>query len=102
MLLAIFGFMALALAPLAAPAAAAANACSAEMMGQHQPHHQMPAQHDSQGHAQYCCAGLTSTLPAPAPMSSELRQAKALVVASPITKLNGLSPAAADPPPRAV
>ena len=103
LLLAIVSFLALVLAPLATPAvaAAASNPCTAEMMSQHGEHGQMPANYDQGDHAQLCCAGLASALPAATVMMKKPPVTKPLIAALPVTKLIGIQPAAADPPPRA-
>jgi len=102
-LIALFGFLALALAPLATPAAAAAAArpCSAEMTSEHGDHGQMPADHETKGLADLCCVAMASAIPLPSTATIELPTTKSPLVASPITKLSGIQPTAADPPPRA-
>jgi len=101
-LVALFGFLALALAPLATPATAAiAKPCSAEMTSEHGKHGQMPADHETRGLADLCCAAMASAIPLPSLAMIELPTTKSSLVASPITKLSGIQPAAADPPPRA-
>jgi hypothetical protein len=101
MLLAFFSFLALALAPLATSAAAAPKACSPGMMSEHGTHGQMPAEHAATDHADPCCVGMASALPASNATMVAPMAIKPLVAVSAITKFRGIRPAVADPPPRA-
>jgi hypothetical protein len=103
LLLALFSFLALALAPFATPAAAmtASTPCSAEMDSHHAGHDQMPADHGMKAHADLCCIGLASALPASSATMNEPLVMRPPIVASPVIELSGIQPAATDPPPRA-
>jgi hypothetical protein len=100
LLLALFGFLALALAPFATPAMAASNPCSAEMVSHPDGHRQMPTDHDMKAHADLCCVGLATALPEASANMVVPIASKPLVAVSAITRLSGVQPAAADPPPR--
>jgi DNA-binding transcriptional regulator LsrR (DeoR family) len=101
LLLILFGFLALAIAPFATPATAmaASNSCSAEMVSHDGGHGQMPS--DMKAHADLCCMSVASALPATSETIAAPTEAKSLIDASPVTKLSGIQPAATDPPPRA-
>jgi hypothetical protein len=103
LLLALFSFLALALAPFATPATAMAvsSPCSAEMVSHHGDHGQMPSEHGMKAHADICCIGLASALPVSSVTMTEPPVTKSLIAALPVTELSGIQPAAADPPPRA-
>jgi len=99
-LLAIIGFLALAVAPLATPAVASGS-CSPEMMSQHRHHHPSPAK-GSPDHAPLCCAGLASPLPSLQLSAGEMPPVKIQPVPAPVSRLDGLTPGAVEPPPRTV
>jgi len=99
LLLALFGFLALALAPFATPATAMAvsSPCSAEMVSHHGDHGQIPPDHRMKARADLCCIGLASALLASSATMADPLATKSLIAALP----SGIQPAAADPPPRA-
>jgi len=103
LLLALFSFLALALAPFATPATAmsVSSPCSAEMVSHHGDHGQIPPDHGMKARADLCCIGLAPALLAAGAVIGEPAIGKPMIAASRITKLNGIQPTAADPPPRA-
>jgi hypothetical protein len=103
LLFALLGFLALTLAPLATPVAAAAVSppCMPEMMAEHVSHGPMPIDHDPGHHAQFCCVSLASALPDAAILSEPI-PTKPLIGASRVAMLSGVQPSATDPPPRTV
>jgi hypothetical protein len=101
LLLAILSFLALALSPIAAPAASAAMAaqrsCDMVGMARHETGHSAPAP----ASAEPCCVAVAADVP----VAMVLPEARPVTVVTPIASiprvLGGAGPAFDDPPPKA-
>jgi hypothetical protein len=103
LLIAFFGFIALALAPLAAPLAAAVptKACTAEMAAPHGHHDRMPAEHGKAAMANCCLAVCAATM-MPAQGLEKLVSRQLPDFAGASKTFLGLAGEVATPPPRPV